>query len=79
MLIIDDKIASVGSVNFDPRSFNINFEATVLIENASVKDLVHDFAQDLSKSTRIELTEWRKRSLINKIFQGFANLFTPLL
>jgi len=79
VLIIDDKIASVGSVNFDPRSFNINFEATVLIENASVKDLVHDFAQDLSKSTRIELTEWRKRSLINKIFQGFANLFTPLL
>jgi len=79
VLIIDDKIASVGSVNFDPRSFNINFEATVLIENNSVKDLVKDFSGDLQKSKRIELAKWRKRSLINKIFQGFANLFTPLL
>lgn len=79
VLIIDDRIASVGSVNFDPRSFNINFEATVIIENASVKDLVHDFSLDLMKSERIILEKWRKRSLINKIFQGFANLFTPLL
>lgn len=79
VLIIDNKYASIGSVNFDPRSFNINFEATVLIENESVKSLINDFENDLKNANKISLLNWRKRSIIKKLLQGFANLFSPLL
>lgn len=79
VLIIDRQYASIGSVNFDPRSFNINFEATVLLENNSVDDLVNDFESDIMNANKINLFSWRKRSIIKKLLQGFANLFSPLL
>ena len=36
VLLMDDKMASVGSVNFDNRSFAINFEMTVWMPDAKV-------------------------------------------
>ncbi|MCK7486511.1 MAG: phospholipase D-like domain-containing protein [Bacillus subtilis] len=55
ILIIDDEIASVGSVNFDPRSFHLTFEATAVFENAALGDLVAAFAADLEKAPSIDL------------------------
>lgn len=78
ILIIDDKLASVGSVNFDPRSFHLNFEVTSIFENAAVNDLVSSFKDDLTKSKEVSLEEWNKRSIITKIIQGLFNLFSPI-
>ncbi len=78
ILVIDDKIASVGSVNFDPRSFHLSFEVTAVFENAAVKDLVESFQKDLTKSNEIILDEWKKRGLFHKIIQGLFNLFSPM-
>lgn len=78
ILIIDDLVASVGSVNLDPRSFHLNFEVTSIFENAAVKDLVKSFNEDLTKSKNISLEEWQKRGILIKIVQGWFNLFSPM-
>jgi cardiolipin synthase len=78
ILIIDDKIASVGSVNLDPRSFHLNFEVTSIFENDAVKDLVQSFEKDLTKSQNISLEEWQKRGILVRIVQGWFNLFSPM-
>ncbi len=77
-LIIDEEIASLGTVNMDPRSFNINFEATVFMKNNSVLHLVNDFKDDLVHSTTIDLKKWQKRPFIFRLLQGLIGLFSPL-
>ena len=66
VMIIDDYLASVGTVNFDPRSFNLNFEATAIIRDSSVDQLVYDFYEDRNRSNEILLNEWRKRPILLK-------------
>jgi cardiolipin synthase len=78
ILIIDDLLASVGSVNIDPRSFHLNFEVTAIFINKAVHDLVSSFQEDIKKSLRIELADWRKRSITQRIIQGWFNLFSPM-
>jgi cardiolipin synthase len=78
ILLIDDKVASVGSVNLDPRSFHLNFEVTSIFENDAVKDLVKSFNDDLKKSDSITLEEWQKRGILIRIIQGWFNLFSPM-
>lgn len=78
ILVIDDDIASVGSVNFDPRSFHLNFEVTTIFENHVVQDVVNSFKEDLTKSNQILLEKWQKRSIISRIIQGLFNLFSPI-
>jgi cardiolipin synthase A/B len=78
ILIVDDLIASVGSVNFDPRSFHINFEVTALFQNNAVASLVHHFQEDIARSLKINEAEWKKRGLLKRLIQGFFNLFSPI-
>jgi len=78
VLIIDDELASVGSVNFDPRSFHLNFEVTGIFQNHAVRDLTNAFSNDLLVSNEIILDEWKKRSIFKKLLQGLFNLFSPI-
>ena len=78
IIIVDNKVASVGSVNLDPRSFHLNFEVTSIFENLAVKDLVKSFNQDLKSSTQIDLETWQKRGIMQRIIQGWFNLFSPM-
>jgi len=78
ILIIDDELASVGSVNFDPRSFHLNFEVTTIFENKAVDYLVASFNEDLTKSEEVLLEKWKNRSIVTKIIQGLVNLFSPV-
>ena len=78
ILLIDDEIASVGSVNFDPRSFHTNFEVTAIIQNSTVQHLVSSFHEDRAISDEIDLQTWKKRSLMKRLVQGFFNLFSPI-
>ncbi len=78
VLIIDDEIGSVGSVNFDPRSFHLNFEVTGVFQNEAIRKLVHSFEDDLTKSDEIILEKWKKQGLLKRIVQGLFNLFSPI-
>jgi cardiolipin synthase len=63
-LTIDGRWASVGSVNFDNRSFQLQDEATLCVSSESFTETLDDqFLRDLARSEPIELERWRKRSL----------------
>ncbi|MDD4354869.1 MAG: cardiolipin synthase [Candidatus Izemoplasmatales bacterium] len=78
ILLIDDALASVGTVNFDPRSFHLNFELTAIFENPAVKLLADSFQRDLMVSEEIVLEKWEKRGIFRKLIQGLFNLFSPI-
>ncbi len=78
-LIVDDEICSLGTVNFDFRSFNLNYEATALFNGEEAKKMGKIFNEDIKISEEINYDTWKKRSVIKKIVQGIINLLSPLM
>lgn len=80
VIIIDGEIASVGSGNFDYRSFEHNFETNVLIYDKGIASNVGTlFAGHCSKEIQLDYSKFRKRSSLNKFIEGLAKFFSPLL
>jgi cardiolipin synthase len=79
-IVVDDVIASVGSCNFDIRSFKLNFEANAFIyDRKTSTQLKNIFMKDLNNSKEILLADYKKRSLALKIKETISILFSPLL
>ena len=79
-IVIDEKIALVGTVNLDRRSFWLNFEMTMLIDNSEFAgELLTTQMHYLLESKQLILTEWNKRSYLKKLLESCAYLFSPLL
>jgi cardiolipin synthase len=63
-LCIDGVWASIGSVNFDNRSFQSNDEATLCVQSERVAQrLTEAFEADLRVSERVEPGRWTDRPL----------------
>lgn len=74
MLIFDEYMTSVGSTNFDMRSFELNDEASLNVydpEFAAQMTLV--FQRDLASSTPYTLAHWRRRSWREKFEEVVLN------
>ncbi|MDE7421014.1 MAG: cardiolipin synthase, partial [Muribaculaceae bacterium] len=79
-MIIDDDFVTTGSVNFDFRSFENNFEANLLIYSESVNRKMRDiYFEDLQASRKLTISKWRKRSLWERTIESLVRLFAPLL
>jgi len=79
-MIVDGVWSMFGSANFDNRSLELNDELNVAVSNADLAArLKTDFEEDLKKSKKLELTTWRKRSLLQKVreqfWAGFGEIF----
>jgi cardiolipin synthase len=62
-LTVDGAWSSVGSVNFDNRSFQLHDEVTLCVQDERFAGLLHDvFEQDLERSERIDPEEWSRRA-----------------
>lgn len=76
LMVVDGLWASVGSTNFDNRSFRLNDEANLNIHDAAFASRMEDvFADDLRRSREISLAEWRGRPLREKICEHTLGLF----
>ena len=61
-LTIDGVWSSVGSVNFDNRSFQLHDEATLCVQSEKFAGLlIEQFERDLEVSDELELGRWRER------------------
>ena len=62
VVLVDDKKASVGTVNLDFRSFYLNFECGLYVYNHRqvMADISRDFEQSFAQSQRITLAGFRK-------------------
>lgn len=79
-MIVDDSFVSTGSVNFDFRSFENNFEANLLIYSADVNQRMRDiFFQDIKSSRKITISQWRLRGRFEKTMEALVRLFSPIL
>ena len=75
VMIVDGLLASVGSTNFDNRSFRLNDEATLNIVDADfAKQQIAIFEADLNQSRQITFDEWNQRPLREKIGERLASL-----
>ena len=79
MMLFDDSLTLLGSVNFDPRSFEHNFEVEAFVYNRSVaKKAKGIFVEDQRDSDRVSLKEWLKRPFLNRFFESIMRLFAPI-
>ncbi len=79
-IVIDEKIALLGTVNLDQRSFWLNFEMTMLIDDHEVAgELLTAQMHYLLASEQLLLAQWQKRSYPNKLLESIFYLFSPLL
>ncbi|MEO8848894.1 MAG: cardiolipin synthase [Casimicrobiaceae bacterium] len=75
VLVVDGLFTSVGSTNFDNRSFRLNDEANLNIVDAGfAKEQVATFNADLARSRPITFDAWQKRPLREKIWERVAAL-----
>ena len=78
-IVVDGKAGSVGSANWDIRSFRLNFEANAFFYDAAVgAELVRVFEEDLAVSTEITPERYRARSRLVRMKESVSRLFSPL-
>jgi len=79
-IVVDDSVCSVGSCNFDIRSFRLNFETNAFIYDRKVAiHLKNIFVEDIKKCTYYNKELYRNRSRRVKIKESISRLFSPLL
>ena len=79
-MIVDGELVTVGTSNFDMRSFRLNFEVNAFIYNEEVARQVEtDFLKDLHNCTIATKDYFDKQSRWKKFKQKFARLFAPIL
>ncbi len=73
VMIVDDVWVSVGSTNFDDRSFRLNDEANLNIYDAAfAAEQVKVFEEDKLKSRLMTRAEFKNRSKAAKLFEEIA-------
>jgi cardiolipin synthase len=66
-MTVDGAWSSVGSVNFDNRSFQLHDEATLCVNSEAFgAKLTAQFERDLEVSARIEPGRWRRRGPLQR-------------
>ena len=72
-MVVDGAWATIGSTNFDNRSFALNQELNLVIYDATLaRRLEEIFQQDLKHSKNITYEEWNSRSIFERLFEFFT-------
>jgi cardiolipin synthase len=80
VMIVDALWVSVGSTNFDTRSFSTNDEANLnVFDRGFARAQERIFADDLERSRRISLEEWEKRPWSEKLWEHSMGLLSSQL
>jgi cardiolipin synthase A/B len=75
LMIVDGIWSSVGSTNFDNRSFRLNDEANLNVYNAAFATRLQEiFAEDKRRSREITFEEWRGRPFAEKLWEHTVGL-----
>jgi cardiolipin synthase len=80
VMIVDDLWVSVGSTNFDNRSFAVNDEANLNVYDAAFAQRQSAvFDEDLKRSRRISLEEWENRPWREKLVERASAILSSQL
>lgn len=80
IIIIDSLFVSVGSTNFDNRSFRLNDEANLnVFDKDFAKEQIKIFNEDWAKSHVVTFSEWSQRTWLEKLLESASLLFKSQL
>lgn len=80
MIIVDDEFTTIGSTNFDFRSFEHNFEGNLFFYSREfTAEMLKVYRDDLSHSSRIVPSQWRRRPLLKRAVESIVRLLSPIL
>lgn len=80
VVVADDEVATVGTINFDYRSLYLHFECGVwLYKNSAIKDIKSDFLDILEKSIDISLYDCKHIKWYNRVLTAIFRVFAPLM
>ena len=79
-MTVDNSIALIGSSNFDIRSFEINFELSMLLYGPDVtRRLRAQQLRYLDNSFQLDARQWSTRPATRQLLDNMARLMSPLL
>ena len=79
-MVVDRKVAIVGTANMDQRSFDLNFEVNAVVYDAEIAgQLGNTFDHDLAHAQRIDPVLWAGRPIYKQLAEKTVRLISPLL
>lgn len=79
-ITVDGEVCSVGSANFDNRSFKLNFEANAFLFDGHVtKELEKIFKEDLKQCRQLTWKEYLARPTRIRLKEAFSRLLSDFL
>ncbi|KYJ87715.1 cardiolipin synthase [Sulfurovum riftiae] len=79
VMLIDDETATVGTANFDNRSFRLNFEITAIVKDCGFASEVEKmFLDDFDHAREMTESDLRQMSLWFKFKARMARLTSPI-
>jgi len=79
VMLIDDSVATVGTANFDNRSFRLNFEITAaIVDDDFASDVERMFEDDFAKSRQMEPGEYDAKPWWFRFAVKLARLTAPV-
>jgi cardiolipin synthase len=80
VILIDETIAGVTTINLDQRSFHLNFEIGLFAtSDAFVQSVAAMLATDFENSRLVSAMEYHHRGLLFRVGVNVARLFSPVL
>ena len=80
VMVLDGRMTSVGSTNFDERSFHLNDEANLNVyDEAFAREQTRIFEADLKQSKRFTAADWNARPWHEKLKDKAASLLASQL
>ena len=80
LMLVDSQLASVGSTNFDNRSFRLNDEANLNVyDHGFAERLERVFEADLRRSRKISYEQWRRRPAWERVVETVSSFLSSQL
>lgn len=80
VILVDDEFVTIGSTNFDFRSFEHNFEGNLFFYSKEFASrMLEIYRADLKDSERIVPAKWRRRPLPRRAVESVVRLLSPIL
>jgi cardiolipin synthase len=80
LMVIDNRVFSISSANFDYRSFRYQYEIALIGKEPEVLRQLHEHLNEtLNNSEAFDYEKWADRPLIEKIFEAILIPFRHLL
>lgn len=79
-MVVDEEITIFGTVNLDLRSFELNFEVSLIAYDAAFSAATRALQRQYeSRSQPLQLLRWRARPRWRRLLENAVQVMSPLL